>query len=61
MFRFSLRTLPVAAMLVAVATGCRPESRRVYNRIEQGVEDVDKHAKDIEKASEMPSTKEPSP
>lgn len=57
MLSFTIREVVcVAAIVAAIAgVGCRRRTKQRIEQVRQGVEDVDKHAKEIEKASQETS------
>lgn len=56
--RYSLKSLMIVVMVVAVAGGCNDSKSKI---IRKGIQDVDKHAKDIDKAGEAIKREEVSP
>ena len=55
--KYSLRSLMVATILAPLLFGCDPFHPRSVKKIQEGIENVDKRAKEIEQAAQP----EPSP
>ena len=50
--KYSLRSLMIATIIVPLLLGCDPYHPRSVKKIQKGIENVDKRAKEIEKAAQ---------